>query len=138
MLKKIRFLIFAVPILTLVLGGFSVAEAAAFKKDKASVTYAKNYAKKRMSLVYKWSTTTQYSCLNQVYIHESTWRWWANNPSSSAYGIPQALPGSKMRSAGADYRTNPGTQVKWGLSYIKHRYGTPCKAWSFWKRHHWY
>jgi hypothetical protein len=61
---------------------------------------------------------------------ESGWRYNAENPSG-AYGIPQALPGSKMATAGADWQTNPATQIKWGLGYIQSRYGTPCSAWAF-------
>ena len=63
--------------------------------------------------------------------HESGWRQNADNPGSSAYGIPQALPGRKMATAGADWQTNPATQIKWGLGYIKSIYGDPCKAWAF-------
>ena len=58
--------------------------------------------------------------------------------SSGAYGIPQALPGSKMASAGSDWRTNPKTQIKWGLGYISGRYGDPCGAWSHFLRKNWY
>ena len=74
----------------------------------------------------------QFSCLVTMWNHESGWRVNAANPSG-AYGIPQALPGSKMASAGADWRTNPATQIKWGLEYISSRYGTPCGAWSQWQ-----
>ncbi|MFD6178604.1 MULTISPECIES: aggregation-promoting factor C-terminal-like domain-containing protein [unclassified Isoptericola] len=72
----------------------------------------------------------QYVCLEKLWDKESGWRWNAENPSSGAYGIPQALPGTKMASAGADWRTNPSTQIEWGLGYIAGRYGTPCGAWS--------
>ena len=57
---------------------------------------------------------------------------------SGAYGLPQALPGSKMASAGADWQTNPATQIRWGLGYIKAIYGDPCKAWAFWQANHYY
>lgn len=80
----------------------------------------------------------QFSCLDALYVSESNWRVDADNPTSSAYGIPQALPGSKMASAGADWATNPETQIRWGLGYIKARYGTPCSAWSFKQGHNWY
>lgn len=82
----------------------------------------------------------QFTCLDLLWTNESNWNPRADNPTSSAYGIPQALPGEKMASAGADWRTNPITQVKWGLSYIADRYKTPCKAWSFWQSNspHWY
>lgn len=70
----------------------------------------------------------QFDCLDRLWYRESRWRWNAENKSSGAYGIPQALPGSKMASAGDDWRVNPLTQVKWGLRYIDNRYGTPCAA----------
>ncbi|NYG58426.1 hypothetical protein BJ980_001349 [Nocardioides daedukensis] len=80
----------------------------------------------------------QFSCLDKLYVSESDWRINADNPSSSAYGIPQALPGNKMASAGADWETNPVTQIRWGLGYIEDRYGTPCNAWSFKQGNNWY
>jgi hypothetical protein len=80
----------------------------------------------------------QFSCLDSIYSQESGWNVHADNPSSSAYGIPQALPGSKMASAGADWADNPATQIRWGLGYIKSRYGTPCNAWGFKQSHGWY
>ncbi len=72
----------------------------------------------------------QFRCLDALWTRESNWRTRADNPSSSAYGIPQALPGSKMATFGADWRTNPATQIRWGLSYIARSYGTPCAAWA--------
>ena len=69
---------------------------------------------------------------------ESGWRVDADNPNSSAYGIPQALPGSKMASEGADWATNPVTQIRWGLVYIRDRYGSPCSALSFKQGRGWY
>ena len=80
----------------------------------------------------------QFSCLDSLYVSESGWNIHADNPSSSAYGIPQALPGSKMASAGPDWENNAATQIKWGLQYIKSSYGTPCGAWSFKQGHNWY
>jgi hypothetical protein len=80
----------------------------------------------------------QMVCLDRMWTHESNWRTNADNPSSHSYGIPQALPASKMAAFGSDYRTNPATQIKWGLSYVKQRYGTPCGAWTFWQAHSWY
>ena len=71
-----------------------------------------------------------FGCLVDIWNRESGWRYDAEN-ASGAYGIPQALPGSKMASAGADWQTNPATQIKWGLGYIKAIYGDPCKAWAF-------
>ena len=81
---------------------------------------------------------TQFSCLNSLWDRESHWNYRADNPSSSAYGIPQALPGSKMASAGSDWRTNPVTQIKWGLYYIADHYGTPCSAWAHSESVGWY
>jgi hypothetical protein len=69
---------------------------------------------------------------------ESSWNVSAQNPSSGAYGIPQALPGDKMASVASDWRTNPATQIKWGLGYIKDRYGSPSAAWTFWQANGWY
>ncbi|PZR54409.1 G5 domain-containing protein [Xylanimonas oleitrophica] len=80
----------------------------------------------------------QFACLDRLWTKESNWRVNAANPSSSAYGIPQALPGSKMASAGADWRTNPVTQIRWGLGYISGRYGTPCGAWAHSMERGWY
>jgi hypothetical protein len=72
----------------------------------------------------------QFNCLVKLWQKESNWRVNAANSSSGAYGIPQSLPGSKMASAGADWQTNPATQIEWGLGYISGRYGTPCGAWG--------
>jgi hypothetical protein len=72
----------------------------------------------------------QFSCLDSLWMHESGWNTYAQNPSSGAYGIPQALPGSKMASAGSDWANNPATQIRWGLQYIQSTYGSPCGAWS--------
>jgi len=80
----------------------------------------------------------QYQCFSNIVDHESTWNYRAQNASSGAYGLVQALPGSKMASAGADWQTNPATQIKWGLNYMNDRYGSPCGAWSFWQANNWY
>ncbi|WP_392672306.1 lytic transglycosylase domain-containing protein [Streptomyces sp. LN785] len=81
----------------------------------------------------------QFQCFSNIVNHESSWNYRASNPSSGAYGLVQALPGSKMESAGADWQTNPATQIKWGLSYMNSsRYGSPCAAWSFWQANGWY
>lgn len=86
---------------------------------------------------YGWGSD-QFSCLATLWQRESGWNYQAQNRSSGAYGIPQALPGSKMASAGADWRTNPATQIKWGLGYIQGRYGTPCGALGHSNRVGWY
>jgi hypothetical protein len=80
----------------------------------------------------------QMSCLDRLWTKESGWNERAENPSSGAYGIPQALPGEKMSTHGADWRTNPATQIQWGLDYIENRYGTPCAAWRFSQANNWY
>ncbi|WTP59965.1 lytic transglycosylase domain-containing protein [Streptomyces phaeochromogenes] len=81
----------------------------------------------------------QFSCFSEIVERESGWNYRADNPTSDAYGLVQALPGSKMSSAGADWATNPATQIKWGLSYMNSdRYGSPCAAWEFWQANHWY
>lgn len=80
----------------------------------------------------------QWGCLDSLWQKESGWNPYAANPSSGAYGIPQALPGSKMASAGADWQTNPATQISWGLGYISGRYGSPCGAWAHSQAHNWY
>jgi hypothetical protein len=85
-----------------------------------------------------WATSAQWACLETLWDHESSWRWNATNSSSGAYGIPQSLPGTKMDVAGDDWKENPLTQIKWGLSYIDGRYGSPCEAWSFWQANTWY
>jgi len=80
----------------------------------------------------------QFACLLPLWKRESGWRVNAENKSSGAYGIPQALPGSKMASVGSDWRTNPTTQITWGLNYIKNRYKTPCGAWASFQSQGWY
>ena len=79
----------------------------------------------------------QFACLVALFNRESGWNVYAANPSG-AYGIPQALPGSKMATAGADWATNPATQITWGLGYIAARYGTPCGAWGHSQSAGWY
>lgn len=81
---------------------------------------------------------TQYSCLDQIAIHESHWNPYDLNKSSGAYGIPQALPGSKMAVIADDWHDNPITQVRWMIRYVNGRYGSACAAWSFWVDNRWY
>lgn len=80
----------------------------------------------------------QFQCFSNIVDRESGWNYQAVNPSSGAYGLVQAWPGHKMASAGADWRTNPATQIKWGLNYMNDRYGSPCDAWSFWQANNYY
>ena len=82
--------------------------------------------------------STEFDCLVALWNKESHWNVYSNNVNSGAYGIPQALPGSKMASAGADWATNPATQITWGLGYITGRYGTPCGAWGHSQSSGWY
>ena len=82
--------------------------------------------------------TDQYDCLVALWQRESRWNVYAHNVGSGAYGIPQALPGSKMATVGADWATNPATQITWGLNYVQGRYGTPCGAWASFQSKNWY
>ncbi len=92
---------------------------------------------KEMAAARGWGDD-QFACLLELWNRESGWRVNAHNKSSGAHGIPQALPGSKMASAGADWATNPATQISWGLGYIKNRYKTPCGAWAHHEAKGWY
>jgi hypothetical protein len=114
-------------------------EAARAKRQgyEPGTTSPKSIARQIMDNKYGWGDK-QFSCYNNIIMRESMWVVDADNPTSSAYGIPQALPGSKMASEGSDWRTNPATQIKWGLGYVKSRYGTPCEAWGFKSSHGWY
>ncbi len=102
-----------------------------------AITDPREIARSMMLNKYGWGDD-QFSCYDHIIMRESRWILTADNPTSSAYGIPQALPGSKMASAGADWRTNAATQIRWGLDYVQERYGTPCGAWSFKRGHGWY
>ncbi|WP_328915809.1 MULTISPECIES: transglycosylase SLT domain-containing protein [unclassified Streptomyces] len=80
----------------------------------------------------------QFACFSNIVSHESSWNYTAANPSSAAYGLVQANPGSKMASVASDWQTNPATQIKWGLNYMNSRYGSPCGAWQHWMAYHSY
>jgi hypothetical protein len=86
---------------------------------------------------YGWGAR-QYGCLDALWTKESNWNYRARNPRTGAHGIPQALPATKMEVVGTDWRTNPVTQIQWGLRYIDIRYETPCKAWAKFKRSNYY
>lgn len=105
---------------------------------KATPEKAKAIAKSLMPTFFPNASSGEYDCVVWVFEHESGWKWDADNPRSDAYGIPQANPGDKMADMGSDWRTNATTQLKWGLTYMKERYGTPCQAKSFWQAHNWY
>mgnify|MGYP003840553117 FL=1 len=98
---------------------------------------AREVAKALMEEKFGWGDK-QYACLDDLWIKESHWNYRASNKRTGAHGIPQALPATKMDSAGTDWRTNPVTQISWGLRYIEVRYDTPCKAWAKFKRSNWY
>lgn len=91
----------------------------------------------RMAAAVGWAGP-QWSCLDALWTRESGWQTEADNSASGAYGIPQSLPADKMAAAGGDYLTDPATQIRWGLSYIAGRYGTPCGAWAHETSAGWY
>jgi hypothetical protein len=101
------------------------------------VTDPKKIARQILQNKYGYGSS-QFSCFNNIIMRESMWRINATNPSSGAYGIPQALPGSKMATIASDWRTNPATQIIWGIEYMKDRYGSPCGAWGFKSSNGWY
>jgi hypothetical protein len=120
------------------------AEAAAERRRKQARQAASRSAQRNPQAIARimaadrgWGAG-QFSCLKSLWSRESGWNYRAMNPSSGAYGIAQALPGGKMASAGADWRTNPVTQIRWGLDYIADRYGTPCGAWGHSQASGWY
>ena len=100
-------------------------------------TGAKYVARTIMQSEYSWGAD-QYSCLNRLWTKESHWNYKAHNYRSGAHGIAQALPAVKMEVISSDWRTNPVTQIRWGLRYIDIRYDTPCDAWSKWRSHRYY
>ncbi len=121
------------------------AKAAALAPRKArAVTQSVNVADQdpksvARSLMGEFGfSSSEFSCLESLWEKESGWSATAANPTSSAYGIPQALPGSKMASAGSDWQRNPATQIRWGLGYIQDRYSSPCAAWSHSQANNWY
>jgi hypothetical protein len=101
------------------------------------MTGAKKVAKSIMNAEYEWGDD-QYSCLNRLWTKESHWNYKAHNYRSGAHGIAQALPAVKMEIISDDWRTNPVTQIRWGLRYIDIRYETPCDAWAKFKRSRYY
>ncbi|MEU8714876.1 transglycosylase SLT domain-containing protein [Streptomyces sp. NPDC093272] len=109
--------------------------------SRSSVTFAvqSSYSVSQIqAMAQQMVAGGQFQCFSNIVSHESGWNYRAVNASSGAYGLFQALPGSKMSSVGADWQTNPATQIKWGLNYMNSRYGSPCEAWSFWQANSWY
>ncbi|WP_328536969.1 transglycosylase SLT domain-containing protein [Streptomyces sp. NBC_00344] len=110
----------------------SVRDATSFSAQSAyTVSQVQAMARQMMP-------SDQFQCFSNIVSHESGWNYKATNAGSGAYGLVQALPGSKMSSAGADWQSNPATQIKWGLNYMDSRYQSPCGAWSFWQANSWY
>lgn len=110
------------------------------KKVQKRKIYNKNTIKsyaRNLVLKYGW-TEYDYECLVKLWNRESSWNPYAVNKRTGACGIPQSLPCKKMRSFGKDYKTNYKIQIKWGLNYIKNRYGTPANAWNHSQRKGWY
>ncbi len=120
--------------------GLVLAVIAGHAHAPASVTARSNVALgQQLAGGYGWGAGAQWTCLDELWTRESGWQAQAwNYGGSGAYGIPQALPASKMAAAGPDYMTDPATQIRWGLGYIHDRYGTPCGAWAHETADGWY
>ena len=114
-----------------------VANISAQVEMARSIDGAKKVTKTIMSSEFSWGDD-EYSCLNRLWTKESHWNYKAHNYRSGAHGIPQALPAVKMEVISSDWRTNPVTQIRWGLRYIDIRYETPCQAWAKFKRSRYY
>ncbi|MFF9178838.1 transglycosylase SLT domain-containing protein [Streptomyces sp. NPDC014793] len=117
------------------------AKAAATRssRDSSSFPVQSSYSVAQIqAMARQMVAADQFQCFSNIVNHESSWNYQAVNASSGAYGLFQALPAGKYASAGADWRTNPATQIKWGLNYMNERYHSPCGAWSFWQANSWY
>ncbi|MFE5038543.1 aggregation-promoting factor C-terminal-like domain-containing protein [Streptomyces sp. NPDC056683] len=115
------------------------AAAAGLALTAAPAQAATTSASSTQAIAHKMiPDAAQFNAFSKIVSHESGWNPSATNSSSGAYGLVQALPGSKMASAGSDWKTNPATQIKWGLDYMNSRYGSPTAAWSFWQANGWY
>jgi hypothetical protein len=116
-----------------------LAAAASRGDTRASFPVQASYTTAQVQAMAKQIVgADQYQCFSNIVTRESSWNYTAANPSSSAYGLVQANPGSKMASVAPDWRTNPATQIKWGLNYMNDRYGSPCGAWQYWQGHNYY
>jgi membrane protein involved in colicin uptake len=109
----------------------AAANAAAASRTQLAQTYAPGTVQALAESII--GNSTQFGCFSEIVTRESGWNYTATNAASGAYGLVQALPGDKMASVGADWRTNPATQIKWGLNYMNSRYGSPCDAWAYWQ-----
>ncbi|MER6788191.1 transglycosylase SLT domain-containing protein [Streptomyces sp. NPDC000658] len=112
--------------------GMALSAAPAHAATTSSASQAQAIAHKMIP------NAAQYQAFSNIVKHESGWNVSATNASSGAYGLVQALPGSKMASAGSDWKSNAKTQIKWGLNYMNSRYGSPVAAWNFWQANGWY
>ena len=115
----------------------AAAPATPTAQDRLASSGSPESIAKSMLASFGWPSS-QFSCLEPLWAHESGWNVTATNPSTGAYGIPQADPGSKMASAGPDWKSSAATQIKWGLTYIKATYGSPCGAERHEKAKGWY
>ncbi|TQJ52677.1 transglycosylase SLT domain-containing protein [Streptomyces sp. NBC_00080] len=123
------------------LTGIAVAAATAGMALSAAPAHAAttSSAAQAQAIAHKMiPNAAQYKAFSNIVKHESGWNVSAKNASSGAYGLVQALPGSKMASAGSDWKSNAKTQIKWGLDYMNSRYGSPVAAWNFWQANGWY
>ncbi|MFJ1805324.1 MULTISPECIES: transglycosylase SLT domain-containing protein [unclassified Streptomyces] len=122
------------------LTGIAVAAATAGMALSAAPAHAAtSSASQAQAIAHKMiPNAAQYKAFSNIVKHESGWNMKATNASSGAYGLVQALPGSKMASAGSDWKSNAKTQIKWGLDYMNSRYGSPVGAWNFWQANGWY
>lgn len=113
------------------------AKAAASRSDeRATFAVKSSYTTAEVkAMALQIVGSSQFQCFSNIVERESGWDYTATNQSSGAYGLVQSYPGSKMASVGADWRTNPATQIKWGLNYMNERYNSPCGAWSYWQAH---
>ena len=112
------------------------AAARVSRSERATSPSGARTLGRQLAAGHGWSAT-QFTCLDTLWTNESGWRMHAQNPSG-AYGIPQALPGSRMSTAGSNWRNSAATQIRWGLAYIDARYGSPCGAYQHWRAHRWY
>ncbi|MHA6758464.1 aggregation-promoting factor C-terminal-like domain-containing protein [Streptacidiphilus sp. PAMC 29251] len=103
-----------------------------------SASSSASYSGDAQSIAAQIVPADQLASFDEIISHESGWDVTATNPSSGAYGLPQSLPGDKMASAGADWQTNPATQIRWALDYMNTTYGSPNQAWAFWQANSWY
>ncbi|QJT01368.1 lytic transglycosylase domain-containing protein [Streptomyces asoensis] len=123
------------------LTGIAVAAATAGMALSAAPAHAAttSSAAQAQAIAHKMiPNAAQYKAFSNIVKHESGWNVSATNASSGAYGLVQALPASKMASAGSDWKSNAKTQIKWGLDYMNSRYGSPVAAWNFWQANGWY